>query len=124
MPINVGRVMSKSLTGIAFTVLRRYLGGSPLFWTGLGVFVLTVLIVNPRRETALDDDWVCAITVRNLLNTGSYKLYQWGQPNILFQAYWGRLFAGLFGYSFTSLRGSTLVLTFVGLLAFYGLARA
>jgi hypothetical protein len=40
-----------------------------------------------------------------------------------FQAYWGALFAHLLGYSFTSLRISTLVLMFLGLIAFYYLAR-
>ena len=39
------------------------------------------------------------------------------------QAYWGALFARLFGYSFSSLRVSTLVLAAFGLIAFYQLAK-
>ncbi|MDE3050911.1 MAG: glycosyltransferase family 39 protein, partial [Nitrospirota bacterium] len=75
------------------------------------------------RETAFDDDWVYALMVQHLLQTNSYQLHEWATANLPFQTYWGGLFAHVFGYSFTSLRISTLVLVFFGLSAFYFLAR-
>jgi hypothetical protein len=92
-------------------------------WAGLTIFALTVLLVNPLRETALDDDFAYSLSVRHLLETGHYRTHDWAAPNMPFQAYWGSLFARVFGYSFASLRLSTLALMLLGLIAFYSLAR-
>ena len=92
-------------------------------WMVLGAFALTILLVDPTRETSFEDDWTYAVMVRHLLETGEYQLHQWLAPNLPFQTYWGGLFASYFGYSFTSLRISTLVLVFFGLIAFYFLAK-
>src|SRR5215471_5403975 len=105
------------------STLRSLLGSHFYLWLGLGAFVLTILLVNPIRETALEDDWMSALMVRHLLETGEYRLHEWFGPSLPFQTYWGGLFAYSFGYSFTSLRISTLVLVFFGLIAFYFLAR-
>jgi len=43
-----------------------------LLWIGLGVFALTILFVNTFRETAVQDDWAYALTVKHLLETGKY----------------------------------------------------
>jgi hypothetical protein len=88
----------------------------------IGVFVLTTWFINPIRETAMEDDWAYALTVRYLLETGDYQLNDWAAANMPFQIYWGGFFAHFLGYSFSSLRISTLVLVFVGLLFFYFLA--
>src|SRR4051794_4010745 len=58
------------------------------------------------------------------MTTGDYRLDQWVAANMPAQAYWGDLFAQVLGYSFATLRLSTLVLAFFGLLACYGLARS
>jgi hypothetical protein len=92
-------------------------------WAGLAAFALTVLLVNPLREIAPDDDFAYSLSVRHLLQTGKYQTPDWAAPNLLFQAYWGSLFARVLGYSFASLRLSTLVLMMLGLIAFYHLAR-
>ena len=89
----------------------------------MGAFVSTILLINPIRETSVDDDWTYALMVRHLLETGEYRLHEWLGPSLPFQTYWGGLFARVFGYSFASLRISTLVLAFFGLIAFYFLAR-
>ena len=88
----------------------------------LAAFALTVLFVNPVRETAVEDDWAYALTVQHLLDTGTYQLHDWAAANMPFQICWGGVLAGLLGYSFSSLRISTLLLAFVGLIAFYFLA--
>jgi hypothetical protein len=92
-------------------------------WLTLAAFVASAVLVNPLRETALEDDWVYSLTVKHLLETGEYRLHDWSAANMPFQAYWGGLFATVAGYSFGTLRVSTLVLAFIGLIAFYHLAR-
>ena len=89
------------------------------FWLTLLLFILTVVCVNPFWNTAIDDDWSYALTVKHLLDTGHYKLHDWATANMPFQAYWGAGFAKLVGYSHASLRISTLALWLVGLIAFY-----
>ena len=94
-----------------------------LLWIGLGVFALTILFVNTFRETAVQDDWAYALTVKHLLETGKYQLHDWAAANMPFQIYYGALFSAIAGYSFSILRISTLILAFVALIAFYFLAR-
>ena len=89
----------------------------------LGLFVLTVYFVNPFRETAVDDDWAYALTVKHLLDTGQYQAHEWTGQNMPFQAYWGWMFTHFLGYGHSNLRISTLALAFLGLTAFYFLAR-
>jgi len=90
---------------------------------GMAVFIAAILFINPFRETAMEDDWAYALTVKHLVNTGEYRLNDWLSANMPFQAYWGALFVSLSRYSFSSLRVSTLCLFFIGLLAFYYLAK-
>ncbi len=89
----------------------------------IALVALAILFINPVRETALEDDWAYALTVQHLLDTGTYKIHAWPTANIVFPAYWGALFAKVGGFSFSTLRISTLVLVVLGLVAFYFLAR-
>lgn len=104
------------------TDVRSYFRRNGLLWVGLAAFSLTVFFVNPLRETPVLDDWAYALTVQHLLETGNYELHDWAAANMPLQIYWGGLFARLLGYSFSSLRISTLFLVFLGLIAFYFLA--
>jgi Dolichyl-phosphate-mannose-protein mannosyltransferase len=103
--------------------IRFHIEQHGLLWIVLCVFGATVIFVNPIRETAMEDDWAYALTVKHFLDTGTYELHDWAAANMPLQAYWGSFFARLFGYSFSSLRVSTLVLVLIGLIAFYYLAR-
>jgi hypothetical protein len=90
----------------------------------LAIFLLVVLFVNPLRAgTVDDDDWAYALSARHLLTTGKYQWHNWPTSNTPFQAYWGALFARFLGYSFSTLRISTLFLAVLGLVAFYYLAK-
>lgn len=107
--------------GVTATV-KSHIGENKFLWLGLAGFGLVILFVNPLRETALEDDWAYALTVKHLVETGSYQLNDWLSANMPFQTYWGALFASVFGYSHAVLRVSTLVLSLAGLIAFYQLA--
>jgi hypothetical protein len=88
----------------------------------LALFLIAVAIVNPFREMPYDDDWAFSETVKHFLETGQYRLNAWLAPNMPFQTVWGALFCLPFGYSFSALRISTIVMAVIGLAAFRALA--
>jgi hypothetical protein len=88
----------------------------------LALFLVAVAIINPFREMPYDDDWAFSETAKHFLETGQYRLNEWLAPNMPFQTVWGALFCLPFGYSFSALRISTIVLGVVGLIAFRALA--
>ncbi|MBI3733973.1 MAG: glycosyltransferase family 39 protein [Chloroflexi bacterium] len=87
----------------------------------LGLFLLLILLVAPLREFPIEDDWDYAKTVWNLLQTGAFHRLEVTQATVFFPAVWGALFARLFGYSFATLRVSTLALAAGTLMFFYAL---
>lgn len=82
-----------------------------------------VIVINPIGNFPLNDDWAYAWSVKELLATGEFKLSDWTATNLLPQVFWGALFCLPFGFSFTALRISTLILGLIGVLATYGLLR-
>lgn len=87
------------------------------------IWVTAVLLVNPIGDFPLNDDWAYASAVRTLVESGELRLSDWTGANLIAQVLWGALFCLPFGFSFTALRLSTLVLGLVGVLATYGLLR-
>ncbi|MCP4641037.1 MAG: glycosyltransferase family 39 protein [bacterium] len=77
----------------------------------------TALIVPPTGDFPLNDDWVYAKTVKWSLEQGQYVGHPFSQATFLAQALWGALWTAAFGFSFVTLRISTLVLAGVALWA-------
>jgi hypothetical protein len=69
------------------------------------------LLVSPAGEFPLNDDWIYTKTVQHLLNTGQYHSHPYLNATLVLQTYWGALFCKIFGFHFTTLRYSTLVLS-------------
>lgn len=88
-----------------------------LVWIAL--FALTL----PVGNFPLNDDWVYAIAVRSILDTGRFTLPYPSSANVFAQAYWGALFCLPSGFSFTALRASTGVLGGAGIIATWLLLR-
>ena len=89
-----------------------------LLWLGMSV------LVNPLGDFPLNDDWVYARAVRSIVEEGNFTLAGGNAAaNLIAQAFWGALFCLPFGFSFSALRLSTLVLGLLGVLATYGLLR-
>lgn len=87
----------------------------------ISVFILWVfalVIVNPIGEFPLNDDWAYSLIVRDWLETGIYHVNDWPAMSLFAQICWGTLFVKIFGFSFTALRFSTLILAAAGLVAF------
>jgi len=87
-------------------------------------WLLMILLADPRGDFPLNDDWVYALAVKSVLETGSYQFPSPSSANVGPQIYWGALFCLPFGFSFTTLRLSTSVLGLGGAVVFYFLVRA
>jgi 4-amino-4-deoxy-L-arabinose transferase-like glycosyltransferase len=87
------------------------------------LFVITVALVDPFRANAMSDDWSYARMVRELLTSGRHVADAWVAANPVAQVQWGALFSALFGYSQSTLRISTLVLSAAALCFFHLLCR-
>jgi hypothetical protein len=86
----------------------------------VALLVVITLLISPIGEFPLNDDWIYTKTVQHLLQTGHYKAHPYLNATLIVQTYWGALFCKLFGFSFTTLRCSTLVLSGVNA---WGIAR-
>lgn len=84
----------------------------------LVVFVLLLVLINPLHNVPVVDDWDYARSARHLLYTGTFQRGEMMTASAFFPAVWGALFAKLFGFSFITLRLSTLALA-VGALSFF-----
>jgi 4-amino-4-deoxy-L-arabinose transferase-like glycosyltransferase len=99
-------------------------------WSGLGPALLLtacygaiLLYVPPAYEVPQNDDWAYYLTLQRWFDTGTLRHLGWNDPTLLFQLLWGGLFARLFGLTYTSLRWSTLVLSWAGVLGLYAILR-
>ena len=104
-------------------------GGSPRwvdasFLAALAfVWIVLALLANPIGDFPTNDDWVYGLAVKSILEHGEFRLPSPSSSNLFAQAYWGAIFCVPFGFSFTALRISTLVLGLVGIWASFGTLR-
>jgi Dolichyl-phosphate-mannose-protein mannosyltransferase len=85
----------------------------------LGVFAAGWLLVGPRVNVPVIDDWVYAWSVEHLLDSGRVQVLDISAFYPIAQILWGALFARLAGFSFVVLRSSTVVLAVFGCWAVY-----
>jgi 4-amino-4-deoxy-L-arabinose transferase-like glycosyltransferase len=94
-------------------------------WAGAALlaagFALLVVVISPRHNTPVQDDWDYARTVAIFLHTGTFQRSALAQATEIFTTAWGALFAAPLGFSFVSLRLSTLCLSVLAVLLFYAL---
>jgi Dolichyl-phosphate-mannose-protein mannosyltransferase len=76
-------------------------------------FALVAAATGVWRNVPLIDDWAYAWTVEQLLQTGRFKVLDWSSTYPVSQAIWGAAWSAVLGFSFASLRISTLVLGIV-----------
>lgn len=86
------------------------------------LWVATILIIDPRGEFPLNDDWAYTLPMRRWVNDGQLRFTDWQSMPLIGQLWWGRTFC-VFGFSFSALRASTLVLGYLGGLGLYHLCR-
>ena len=83
------------------------------------LFAVSWLLIWPRADVPVIDDWVYAWSVEHLLKTGRLQVLEFSAIYPLAQIAWGALFARIAGFSFVALRLSTVVLSIFGCWAVY-----
>jgi len=83
----------------------------------------TGILLRLFANVPLHDDWTYAWSVEHFLKTGKLQVLDWSIHYPFAQILWGALFCLPFGFSFSALRVSTVVLSWLGALALYGTLR-
>jgi hypothetical protein len=89
----------------------------------LALWFLIIFIINPLGDFSLNDDWCYGKSVKTLYDSGYLKIYNWGEMTLVGHVYWGYFFTKVFGFSFTVLRFSTLIMSFATILGIYELCK-
>src|ERR1700675_204342 len=77
-------------------------------------WIVATLLVDPRADVPLIDDWVYALSVERLLLGKGFSVASFSSTFPPAQIVWGTLFAAFGGFSYTALRLSTLALALLG----------
>jgi hypothetical protein len=91
----------------SFSRIRR-IAIYPALWCAIAV-ALCVLASRPRLEMGFDDDFSYIWTAKALADTGHVVYNGWATAMLGWQIYLGALFIKLFGFSFTAVRASVVV---------------
>jgi len=94
---------------------------------GAGIVALCALaiaLVDPRGDFPLNDDWAYAFSTERFLETGVIERLRWTWAPIVAHVWVGAAASALAGFSFETLRATTLLLGCAALLATYALARS
>ncbi len=86
-------------------------------------WIATAAWLGIDGEFPVSDDWAYAHTVRVLHETGRFERLEWTWVPMLTNAGVGWLFSSLFGFSFESLRLSSLFMGWAGMLGAFALCR-
>ncbi len=86
-------------------------------------FVAVAMAVGVQRNTPVIDDWTYAWSVERLLVDGRIEILDWSAVYPLAHSLWGAAWSLLFGFSFTTLRLSTLALSLLATCALYLILR-
>jgi hypothetical protein len=84
------------------------------------VYLIAAILVDPRGEFPLNDDWSYSRTAFRFAESGNMKVDEWSAPNLIGQAFYGGLLLKLVGKSLTALRVSSLVLAWILACALWG----
>jgi hypothetical protein len=82
-----------------------------------------VALANPIGDFPLNDDWAYGQNARALAVENRLYFSDWPAMTLMAHTLWGALFCKIFGFSFTVLRFSTLLMGLLGLVGFYQLLK-
>src|SRR5438034_7175693 len=99
---------------------RRDLYVIALILVGYG---LALLLMPIWHEFAILDDWAYVRPAESVASGHGLQPSEHAQATLVTHAYWGALFAWLFGMSFTSLTAAVMTLSAIAALIFYVLLR-
>ncbi len=82
-------------------------------------WIVLSLLVGIHGEFPINDDWLYAKSVLILRETGTIRLMNIISMTLLSNVIWGSLFTTILGFSFVSLRISTLFISLATIIIFY-----
>ena len=85
--------------------------------------IAVAVLVGVGGDFPLSDDWSYAYSVRALCTDGVLRFSPWTGASLVLQSAYGAALCAVFGFSFTTLRLSTIVLAGSGVVAFFLLLR-
>lgn len=80
------------------------------------LFLLCLWAVDPRGNFPLSDDWAFAWAAKSICQEGRIDVLPWTGASMVLQAAWGALSCAVWGFSFETLRATTLVASLLTLL--------
>jgi hypothetical protein len=86
-------------------------------------YVVATVAAGAYRDIPVIDDWTYAWSVERLLHDGRLEVLDWSAVYPLGHSLWGAAWSLVFGFSFATLRLSTLGLSFLGCSALYLILR-
>lgn len=86
-------------------------------------FAAVALAVGVYRNIPVIDDWTYAWSVERLLEDGRIEVLDWSAVYPLAHSLWGAAWSFVFGFSFVTLRVSTLALSLLATCALYFILR-
>lgn len=89
----------------------------------VAVWVAMVAIIGLGGDYPLNDDWAYAHSARRLLHTGQLRILDWAAPSLVAHVAFGATLLRIFGESNVVLRGGTVALGLLALVATYALSR-
>src|SRR5215467_1151909 len=78
------------------------------------LYLSAAILVRPFANLPFHDDWTYAWSVEHLLKTGELQILDWSVHYPLTQILWGGLFCLPYGFSFSAVRVSTVMLAWFG----------
>ena len=86
-------------------------------------FVAVAMAVGVHRDIPVIDDWTYAWSVERLLDDGRIEVLDWSAVYPLGHSLWGAAWSLVLGFSFATLRLSTLALSLLATCALYLILR-
>ena len=77
----------------------------------------------PRVDVPVGDDWAYARTVERFIHGDGFRIVDATVATLVLQALWGAAVTSVLGFSYVTLRLSTVALAALGAVALYGLCR-
>src|SRR5215510_10137402 len=86
-------------------------------------FIVVTMAIGVYRNIPVIDDWTYAWSVERLLDDGRIEVLDWSAVYPLGHSLWGAAWSLVLGFSFTTLRFSTLTLSLLATCALYLILR-
>lgn len=94
-----------------------------VFLLCLLIYLVLIIIIQPVGEFLVTDEWMFVKVVKCMLDTGRIRFIDIMPMSFLAQAYMGLVFCKIFGFSFSSLKVLSILVSLCGAVSFYLILR-